>query len=162
MPMLLPERLFGKCAATPLDWRDPAGWKRNDSAKTCGIAWDEAEKAIRFDLEWTNPNTDRWFYPAYALRRPAESLGGAVAIQFEVKSVQDKVENDYNYTLMMLEEQGQGERHLGYSPPTESWERRVILLDPSDPLGGVEALRIGGNPRGMKCSFWVRNIEILK
>ena len=31
-----------------------------------------------------------------------------------------------------------------------------------DSLADVTALRIGANPKGSQCTFWIRNIEILK
>lgn len=149
-----------------LNWRDPKAWRRNTSAQKFAAVWDEAEQAIRFDVEWTEPN-DRWFYPVYELKLPEETLAGSILFEFEVKSSQNKVENDFAcQNLMLVAKDGLfGDCHLAYPAPLTTWEpRRVELPSGSagDNLGNIKAFRLGANPCGTKCSFWVRNLRLLK
>ena len=52
---------------------------------------------------------------------------------------------------------------LPYAPPTGSWERRYVELSTADGgLADVEAVRIGANPLGMRLTYWIRNVEILR
>ena len=173
MPVLFEPVLLASCEEVPLDWRNPARWQRNDSAATYSATWDEAEQAVRFDVEWDDPSVDRWFYPVLPLSggaggSPAESLSGTVRAVFEVKTAQDKVENDFKNggsNFMLVREGGKGgpEDYFPYAPPTGSWERRYIELSTADDgLDDVEAIRIGANPMGMRLTFWIRNLAILR
>ena len=36
------------------------------------------------------------------------------------------------------------------------------LTDMSQKRPKVKAIRLGANPKGMKCTFWVRNLTILR
>ena len=161
IPLLLPKRLFGSCSVEPLAWRDLNRWERNNSAKTYSATWDEAEGALRFEFAWENPGVGRWFYPVYSLL-PEESLADAMAIQFEVKSAQDKVENDFTWCYCMLLWEGRGDRYIGYTPPVGTWEKRIAFLRDCDSLEDVRKFRLGVNPKGMKCTLWVRNIEVVR
>ena len=163
MPIAIPKRLFGDSAAVPLDWRDPKNWMCYDSAQSHSVRWDDAEQALRFDMEWTNPKIDRWFYPVYRLKTPHETLAGALAFQFEARSAQDKPENDYRWCCVKLRDGNGAEAgDFTYAPPTETWERRhVVFGNGADPRR-VAAILVGGNPNGLKCTFWLRNVEILK
>ena len=64
--------------------------------------------------------------------------------------------------LVRGEKGGSPGEWLSYSPPTGSWERRYVELSAARDLHEVDAIRIGANPRGMKMTFWIRNIEIMK
>ena len=179
MPILFEPLLLASCEATPLDWRDPALWERNDSAATYSVTWDEAEQAIRFDVAWDDPKIDRWFYPVLPLAAPGGargedsprplSLKGALSAVFEVKTAQDKVENDFKNGdccyVMLLRKDGVGhpEDFIPYTPPTGAWERRYAELSSAEGgLGDVEAIRIGANPMGMRLTYWIRNLAILR
>ena len=163
MPIAIPKRLFGDSAAVPLDWRDPKNWMCYDSAQSHSVRWDDAEQALRFDMEWTNPKIDRWFYPVYRLKTPQETLAGALALQFEVKSAQDKPENDYRWCCVKLRDGNGAEAgDFTYAPPTETWERRHVVFGNGPRSRRVAAILVGGNPNGLKCTFWLRNVEILK
>ena len=168
MPVLFERTLLGSCERVPLPWSDPAAWERNDSAANWRASWDESEQAVRFDAEWTDPAVDRWLYPVLPLPPQLRGLPGAVRAVFEVKSAQDKVENDFKTggsNFMLVREGGKGgpEDFFEYAPPTGSWERRYVELTTSDGgLADVEAIRIGCNPLGMRLTFWVRNVEILR
>ena len=180
MPLFFEKAFLATCETEPLDWRDPAKWSRNDSADAYSVAWDEAEQAIRFDVEWTNPGVGRWFYPVLALSPRGEAAGrgvrgenfpgpfplqGALRATFEVKTAQDKVENDFgdaNFMLVRGKKGGSPGEWLNYTPPTGAWERRYVELSACPDLGEVDAIRLGANPRGMRLTFWVRNLAVLR
>ena len=85
-------------------------------------------------------------------------------IRFEVKSVQNKLENDFAASNIMLifNDKARPSVYIHYSAPLGSWEKRYVELADIDSLADVTTLRIGVNPKGSQCAFWVRNIEILK
>ena len=167
IPVVMRRLFIENSVAVPLQTDKPENWRKNTSADLFSVTWDEQEKALRFDLEWTNPETDRWFYPEYVLKLPAESFAGAEMLSFDVKSVQDKVENDFKHNLVMLVQEDVHERgqsvNFSYSPPLTQWENRSIPLNNKDNrLADTKVLRIGANPIGMKISFWIKNVRILK
>lgn len=159
--------LLASCRLVELSrWRDPAAWKRNTSAQQYNAAWDEAEQALRFDIAWTRPE-DRWFYPIYELNLPEEAMDDALMFEFQVKSAQDKVENDFNcQNLMLVYRDGKTpDKFLPYAAPLGAWETRRVELSsgrPGESAGAVKAIRLGANPRGMKCTYWVRGLRLLK
>jgi hypothetical protein len=167
MPMLLFGNLLANCDEIKLDTARPDGWRRNDSASAFRMVYDEEEQAVRFDLSWDDPGVDRWFYPEHVLQLPAESFAGASLLAFEVKSNQDKVENDFRYTYLMLvtedvQERGNS-RHLSYRAPLQEWETRYVPLDAAKiPLESVKMIRLGANPAGQQLTYWVKNVRILK
>ena len=167
MPVLFERALLASCETVELPWRDPAAWQRNDSAATYRATWDETEQAVRFDVEWTDPKVDRWLYPVLPLPPELRGLPGAVRALFEVKSAQDKVENDFkvggsNFMLVRPDGEGSANDYLPYAPPSGAWERRYVELSAVADNSGVEAVRLGANPLGMRLTFWVRNVAILK
>jgi len=167
IPVIMRRLFIDNCLAVPLQTGKPENWRKNTSADLCTVTWDEQEQALRFDLQWTNPETDRWFYPEYALNLPAESFAGAEMLSFDVKSVQDKVENDFKHNLVMLvqedvHEHGQSVNY-SYSAPLTQWENRIVpLSNKGNKLADTRILRIGANPIGMKISFWIKNVRLLK
>ena len=162
--LIVERRFLASLERVPVAWRDTREWKRNTSAQEYSIAWDEAEKAVRFDVVWTNPLTDRWFYPVHALNLPQESLKDACMVEFEVKTAQDKVENDFGCANLMLLYEGKPipDRYFAYPSPIGSWERRFVEFGKDDNIEDVTAFRLGANPKGMKCTFWIRNLAILR
>ena len=166
LPVHLEKRFLSACDRAPIDWQDLGNWKRNTSAPSYEIAWDETEQAVRFDVSWNDNKTDRWLYPVYKLKAPQESFAGAKMFQFEVKCAQDKVENDfYTQNLMLLfGDKKKTDRHIPYLAPLGSWETRYIPLSDVEPadLDDVTAFRLGANPTGTKFTFWIRNLAILK
>ena len=158
----LEKQFLASCERVPLACNDPKDWARNTSAQSFSATWDEAEKAVRFDVAWRKP-ADRWFYPIYQLRLPQESFVGAQLVEFEVKSAQDKVENDFStQNLMLLYGGKHPDRFISYQAPLGSWEKRYVELSDNDSLADVTGFRLGANPKGTKCTFWVRNITILR
>ena len=171
MPILFERLLLASCTEIPLSaWRDPSAWRRNDSASSYSVRWDEAEQAIRFDLAWDDPRASRWFYPTLPLALPRENPAGAVRAVFEVKTAQDKVENDFFGSYFMLGAPGGSdspENWLPYAAPTGEWEKRYVELSTASPsalaaASGTAAIRIGANPCGQRLAFWIRNIAILR
>ncbi len=159
------KRFMDACAATPIDWRNPEDWARNDSAQSFRASWDEAEQAVRFDVAWTDLHADRWFYPVYTLKLPQESLAGAVAIRFEVKCAQNKMENDFKTQNLMLLRADKSKPAIPYIPfnaPVGDWEKRYAEFSHVRDLADVTAFRLGANPWGTQCTFWIRNLEILR
>ena len=167
MPVLFEKRFLAACESVPLGWKNPAAWKRNDSAAEYSVRWDENEQAVRFDVAWTDPGVGRWFYPVLPLSLPRESMKGVLRVAFEVKTAQDKVENDFGRRYLMLvrgNKGGSSSDWFSYAAPSGSWERRYVELPPlsAGDLSDVTAIRLGGNPNGMRLTFWVRDIQMLK
>lgn len=171
MPILFERLLLASCTEIPLSaWRDPSAWRRNDSASSCSVRWDDAEQAIRFDLAWDDPRASRWFYPTLPLALPRENPAGAVRAVFEVKTAQDKVENDFFGSYFMLGAPGGSdspENWLPYAAPTGEWEKRYVELSTASPsalaaASETAAIRLGANPCGQRLTFWIRNLAILR
>lgn len=159
IPVFDRARFLAACEMVPLALEDPALWIRNDSGQTFSCMYDEAEKAIRWDVGWTG-ETGPWFMPRHELKLPDESFAGAKMLEFEVKSDQDKVENDYHSAVLMPTWADGHSENLHYPPPGHNWEVRRVAL-PSD-AGGVVSIRLGGAPRGRRLTFWLRNVRLLK
>jgi hypothetical protein len=101
------------------------------------------------------------------LKLPDESFAGAGMLAFEVKSRQDKVENDFNHHLLMLALEDVREhgttKSISYPPPLNDWETRYVPLgNQGIPLDAVRMFRLGANPKGKKLTFWLRNLRLLK
>ncbi|MBP5545418.1 MAG: hypothetical protein ILM98_15205 [Kiritimatiellae bacterium] len=162
IPFFHRKRFLSKCEIVP--WpalNNTAAWRRNDSADEYRCTYDEAEDAVRFDVEW-KPGTIRgaWFFPVHDLKLPEESMAGGRMLEFEVKSDQDKVENDfYEVVVMALYADGQC-RYLPYLRPYREWSiRRAVVPADADK---IVALRFGGTPAGRRLSYWIRNVRLLK
>ena len=163
LPVRLEKQFLATCTTATLDWKDPKNWARNTSAQKYSATWDESEQAMRFDFTWTDPHTDRWFYPVYKLKRPEESLAGAQLFQFEVKSAQNKVENDFaTQNLMLLFGKTRSDLFIPYAAPLGAWEKRFVELADVESLDAVHSFRLGANPKGTQCTFWIRNLTVLR
>jgi hypothetical protein len=159
IPVFDKARFLAACEVVPLALENPALWIRNDSAQTFSCTYDEGEKAIRWDVGWSG-ETGPWFMPRHELKLPEESFAGAKMLEFEVKSEQDKVENDYNSAVLMPTWADGHSVNLHYAPPGFDWEVRRVALPPD--AGGVVSIRLGGAPRGRRLTFWLRNVRLLK
>lgn len=164
MPLFLERRFLDSCETAPFGWCDLNNWRRNTSADSYSLSLDENEKALRFDFAWNDAAVDRWFYPVYDLKTPQESIAGADMIQFEVKSVQDKVENDFAAQNVMLVFGARAgvSRRIPFAAPLDSWETRRVHLPRDCSLADVTSIRLGANPKGGRCTFWVRNLAVLR
>lgn len=152
-------RFFRSCETVGLPGLDrPEAWRRNDSGNRQSAVFDEKEKAVRFEVVWDG-STCAWFYPVHMFAA-GESFKGAKYLEFEVKSWQDKVENDMVVsTVMCLYPDGQV-KESPYDQPGFEWERRRVKLP--DDADKVSGFRVGGLPRGHHLKYWVRNFRILK
>ena len=162
IPVMCRKRFLSKCEVVP--WpalNSPSAWTRNDSADTYRCVYDEAEQAVRFDVEW-KPNSSRgaWFFPVHTLKLPEESLAGAKMIEFEVKTAQDKVENDFGEVVVMALYKDKPVRYLPYLRPMREWgvRRAAVSSDSGEYIG----LRFGVTPAGRRLTYWIRNVRILK
>ena len=163
VPVFFEKQFLATCERIPLETSDPSFWKTNSSASEQTIAFDEAEGAIRFDGVWHDDRTDRWLYPIHRLDLPRESPVGMRRIAFEVKSEQDKVENDYRTCkLMLASDDGKTDIYLDYAPPTREWETRYVDVPQDADLSAVTLLRIGANPQGTRLTLRIRNVTFLK
>lgn len=162
IPLFFEESFLSKCERHPIDWRNPARWIQNTCADEEHISLDDSENAIRIDSSWNNIG-DHWTYPVMKLNLPHESLAGAKRISFEVKSIQDKVENDFKTAkFMIMAEDGKPDIYLDYTPPTVDWELRFVDIPDGFDFSNAQNIRIGANPLGSRCTIWFRNLEILK
>ena len=164
IPLCFEKIWHAGCEARPLDWQDPGDWNFETSASTCKVSWDDAEQAIRFDMAWADPAVSRWFRAEYGLKSPREDIGTALRMEFEEKSLQDKVENDFGSSMVMLG-YGDSERpqkRIDCPAPVASWERRSVELKEEFDLPHVKTVCIGGDPRGMNCTFWIRAVNVIK
>ncbi len=162
IPFFHRKRFLSKCEIVP--WpalNSPEAWRRNDSADEYRCTFDEAEKAVRFDVEW-KPGTSRgaWFFPVHNLNLPEESMAGGKMLEFEVKTDQDKVENDFNEVVVMALYADGRCRYMPYQRPMREWgvRRAVVPTDAEE----IVALRFGVTPRGRRLTYWIRNVRLLK
>ena len=159
IPVSCPSRFLSVCTVLELERLNrPESWRRNDSGARWTCGYDDAEKAVRFDVSW-KPGSPKWFYPECRLALPGESPEGAKYLEFEVRTSQDKVENDFACQNVMLVGPA-SDSHLGYLAPSDVWEKRRVRLPPS--ASSATALRLGANPKGSRLTFWLRNIRLLK
>lgn len=116
---------------------------------------------MRFDVEW-KPGTSRgaWFFPVHDLKRPEESMADGKMLEFEVKTAQDKVENDFSEVVAMAVYRDGHVRYLPYQPPNREWGVRRVSV-PAD-AADIVALRFGVTPRGRRLTYWIRNVRMLK
>ena len=160
IPLFFEKPFLASCVRQPLEWRDTARWERNSSADEENISFDETEGAIRFDASWKDVG-DHWVYPVLTIE--PSSLSGATRVAFEVKSAQDKVENDFKTSkLMLVGDDGNTDIYLDYDPPTTDWELRYVEIPPALEMDGMSAIRIGANLLGSRCTIWLRDVSILK
>lgn len=151
----------------PLDTANPQNWRRFDSATQTTITYDEAEQAIRLDGSWKSPDIDRWFYPRFTLNLPADTLRRARYICFDIKTSQDKIDNDFIYNLVSFQPTHAPKQlnsyRFDYLPPTKEWETRRVDLTQRPDLDWsvVRFMTLGGNPRGQSLSIWLRNVHFL-
>ena len=159
VPVFDRPRFLAGCEVVPLALEDPTVWRRNDSGQSYSCTYDEIEKAVRFDVGWTG-ETGPWFMPWHDLKLPEESFADAKMLEFEVKSEQDKVENDYNSAVFMPTWADGHAVNIHYPSPGFAWEKRRVALPPD--AGGIVSFRLGGAPRGRRLTFWLRNVRLLR
>jgi hypothetical protein len=163
VPLLFDKLFTASCRNFELPWRDPSLWKTNSSADAHSISFDEPSGALRFDASWKSAAADRWMYPERTLALPAESLADTLRVEFEIRSEQDKVENDFkSQYVMLVYGDGRPDLFIPFDPPTGDWERRRVDLPSGVDPAAVRAIRIGANPHGTQCSLFLKNLTLLK
>jgi hypothetical protein len=160
IPVVNVQKLLAECEAVPLPaLNDPAAWKRNDSGSKYSCVYDKAEKAVRFDVEWDR-SSGVWFFPVHEFA-PGESFAGGRYLEFEVKSRQDKVENDMGHVeVMCLYRDRRPVKKAPFKAQGFEWEKRRALLP--DDAADMRGFRMGGLPHGRKLNYWVRNFRLIR
>ncbi|MDD3154793.1 MAG: hypothetical protein PHS41_07990, partial [Victivallaceae bacterium] len=141
---------------------DATRWQRNTSGKNFRTSLDKEQNAIRFDVEF--PAGNRWIYPSFPLAPGKRLSKKANMLVFEIKSKQDKVENDFTVANEMLVNQSDGKaKYLPFSAPRSEWENRYVSLENLGfPPEQAHILRIGANPKGHKLTYWIRNLRVVE
>jgi len=165
MPYVAFWKFAKTCEAIAWDLSQHDGWVEFGSSDTVAITADAG--GVRFDLSWDDSQTDRWFYPRHALTLPVETLKRARFLEFEVKSVQDDPVNAYTHSMCSFATVPQPggvkkSYRCQFQAPNANWEiRRVDLYAAGIDWDNVRTFHIGGNPKGMKVTYWVRNFRLL-
>ena len=170
IPMRNEDRFVAGCEVVDAGANRPDFWTINDSAPEHRISWDEGEKAVRFDLRWTDPNADRWFYPVHMFARGKDpaTLDGTTMIEFEARLEQDKVENDVSVPVLMPVTPPGSSLNLlwvKWTPPTRQWQKiRIPLInrDGTPSCNGASGFRLGFKPRGKVVTYWIRNLAYVR
>ena len=156
MPVNLTGHLLANYQYIPFDsLLKPQVWSRNDTANYFDSKYIEQENALHFDAVWDNSAKELRLSPMLTI--PAMFLEHAYAIEFDIKSVQDRVENDFEGCAVLLG--GDSGQRIPFAPPLTTWEPRRILLNG----GGKDAktISIEAKPVGHKLTLWIRNPRIL-
>ena len=156
MPVNLTGHLLAKFKYAPLDTLlQPQNWHRNDTADSYSASFDEAEKALRFDVVWDGAAKELRLSPEFPL--PESLQKNAFAIEFDIKSSQDRVENDFDSCSVFFD--GDTTKRIDFAQPLTTWEPRRILLREADCAS--KRLSIEAKPVGHRLSLWIRNPRIL-
>ena len=139
---------------------DPRCWQNNSSATACVIERDEAEGAVRLNFRYENV-VDRWAFPRLILAS-GESLARAKIVEFEIKSAQNKVENDFQLVSSIFEAPSVAADWVSFLAPVSTWETRRLPLASVKSPGKVRSICLGGLPRGTDLTLWIRNVRILE
>ncbi len=145
---------------------DPKRWHENSSGKM-SISYDESEKAVKFDVNFKNAD-NKWVYPEYILN-DSESFAGVRAVSFEIKAVQSKKDAAFGDAVFMAVTEKQHETGksvwLQYPHPTSEWQTMTVNLEDAPEnfkASDVKMFRIGMNPSAEECTFWIRNVKVMK
>lgn len=137
---------------------DPKAWTKNNSALT--TAFKAEGDAMRIDMSWVTDDpkvktSDRWAYNQIEVPKAAQN--GLKYVVFEIKSVQDKVENNFQCANVYTYGKNRGDRIVCNKPMKEWTKVHVSIPEKKD--APVESVGIGANPVGKELTFWVRNVE---
>ena len=157
VPVRLKARLFAALERKTLSWTDAAGWTMNDSASKRSVK--AVETGLAFDYSWADPSKNRWVYPRRMLE--ADDLNGARFLEFDVRTVQNKPENDFFCcNVFLLRSDGRREQ-LSWDQPSVAWETRRVEL-PQLPTGvRYTEIEVGCNPKGTSLDLFLRNFGAL-
>lgn len=137
---------------------EPKAWTKNNSALT--TAFRTEGDAMRIDMSWVTNDpevktSDRWAYNQIAV--PKEAQNGLKYVVFEIRSEQDKVENNFQYANVYIYGKNRSDR-IACNKPMKDWTK-VHVAVPAKENAPVELVGIGANPIGKELTFWVRNVE---
>ena len=116
--------------------------------------------SMRIDHSWVGaaPTPDgRWAYNG--IRVPEEARRSLKYVVFEIRSEQDKVENNYSTANVFTLRFGGGTDRIPCTPPAKEWTKVHVGI-PSGNGAEVEWIGVGGNPAGKQVTIWVRNVVI--
>ena len=152
MPVNLTGHLLADYKYIPFDsLLKPQNWRRNDTADSFAATYEETEKALRFDAVWSGSAKELRLSPELIL--PEKSLENAYAIEFDIKSVQDRVENDFDSCSIVF-----GGKRVEFAQPLTTWEPRRILLNGAK---DIKSIIVETKPVGHRLNLWIRNPRIL-
>ena len=160
VPVFSEQKFRESCDVVECGWRDLKRWVRNTSAKEYSCEWDEQEKAVRFRFKWDGKANDRWFFPGYRLDLPRESLSRARLVTYEVKSAQDKVENDYASARIWFKGKKRSPMQFRNPVPVGTWETRWQEIGAVVRESDATRMEFGGHPKGHDVTYWIRNVKI--
>lgn len=136
-----------------------AEWKPWSSG-TLKISDDPQENAMRIDASFQV--LDRWLYPRYRLKLPAESLKDCYAMTYEARTDKASAEAGYKYYGAYLITDRKEKVFSGRSFDTldSNWKTFTVFLNEN--LGDSASIReieIGSCPQTPKSTLWIRNIR---
>ena len=136
-----------------------AEWKPWSSG-TLKISDDPQENAMRIDASFKVQN--RWLYPRYRLKLPAESLKDCYAMTYEARTDKASAEAGYKYFGAYLITDRKQKVFSGRSFDTldSNWKTFTIFLNEN--LGDSASIRefeIGSCPQPPESTLWIRNIR---
>ena len=140
-----------------VDVADTANWRRNTSAPK--VTFTPEGDAMRIDHSWVGaaPTPDgRWAYNG--IRVPEEARRSLKYVVFEIRSEQDKVENNYSTANVFAARRGGAADRIPCGAPAKEWTKIHVGI-PSGNGAEVEWIGVGGNPAGKQVTMWVRNVE---
>ena len=135
---------------------DPANWRKNTSAPK--VAFTPEGEAMRIDHSWVGAAPTpggRWAYNG--IRVPKEARRSLKYVVFEIRSEQDKIENNYSTANVFTLRFGGATDRIPCNPPAKEWTKVHVGI-PSG-TAEVEWIGVGGNPAGKQVTMWVRNVE---
>ena len=162
-PFVAPVRDFASALAGmrryAVDAADPAIWRKNTSASKVTFTPEDG-CVMRIDLSWGGaaPTPDgRWAYNG--IRVPESARRGLRYVCFEIRSEQDKVENNYRTANVFARLSGGRDVRIPCAAPAKEWTRIHVAIPCGDPGETVEWIGVGGNPAGKQVVMRVRNVE---
>lgn len=160
-PVRLWDEFLAKCTRKDLEIRDVSRWQRNDNADSFAAKADG--NGVRFEVIWNSGDGDKWVYPVYVLDDKERKLvASSENLEFEVRSEQDKVENDFSCQFIQVVFTNGKSRLMPYDAPNGNWElRRLDLREARYDDGEIAAFRFGGNPKGANVKLGFRNMRVL-
>ena len=160
IPVLAPGQMLANVRTLDMEnMLDPLNWRKNSSGKM-NIKYVPEEKAVQFDAVFPD-GVGKWVYPEYVLQLPQESLAGATAVSFEIRTMGKRPGQSILMAVYSDEKERGQSIYFRFPTITEKWEKRTIMLERSkvDPEK-IKMLRIGMNPNESNSTFQLRNFKV--